>query len=201
MGKGVTPNRPSGKEKADLKVIGVSAGSFPTSSSTLLMKEVLKKIQSLGGKTESIFLSQWNLPFFQPDLDLTNYPQVTKLKKKSVEGDAFVIATPEYHGAVPGRLKNFFDFHQEEFSGKLFALLVSTSRGLGHPVISELISIIHHLHGWILPYPVAVSPHDLDGKGKWKKEIQERIHNLSSYLFSYGVLLKKGKKSCLRHYL
>jgi NAD(P)H-dependent FMN reductase len=34
--------------------------------------------------------------------------------------DAFVLASPDYHGSMSGVMKNFLDHFWEEFAGKAF---------------------------------------------------------------------------------
>ncbi len=45
--------------------------------------------------------------------------------------DAFLLATPDYHGAISGAIKNFLDYHWDELAGKLFGCLCA-SHGDGH---------------------------------------------------------------------
>ena len=36
----------------------------------------------------------------------------------TVWADAFVLGSPDYHGSMSGALKNFLDYHWQEFAGK-----------------------------------------------------------------------------------
>lgn len=52
-----------------------------------------------------------DLPLFNQDEELTNYPAAAaKAKQKIASADGVLIVTPEYNRAPPGSLKNFLDW-------------------------------------------------------------------------------------------
>jgi NAD(P)H-dependent FMN reductase len=69
--------------------------------------------------------------------------------------DAFLLATPDYHGSMSGPIKNFLDYHRDGFSGKLFGFLcASHERGL--TAMEQMRAAVGRCHGRGLPYNVSV---------------------------------------------
>jgi NAD(P)H-dependent FMN reductase len=48
---------------------------------------------------------------------------ITKIRDVLNWTDAFVLGSPDYHGAISGVLKNFLDYYFNEFVGKTFGYL------------------------------------------------------------------------------
>lgn len=176
-----------------LRVLGISGSTGANSRSARIVEFVLRELESLGATTELLYLHEHELPIFRPYAPVS--PLVEELRQRSQEAQAFVISTPEYHGGMTGMLKNFFDYHYKEFEGKLFGLGVATSRGLGSLVIQQLITVIHHCHGWTLPYSVAVTEEDFEGDGSFREPVRGRLHQMARDLWHYGRILFAARRS------
>ena len=146
----------------------------PSSTSEQALRLFLKGLEDRGAET-SLFLGA--------DLDFPLYDPVTPVKTPGIERfveavrqcDGLVIATPVYHGAVTGLIKNAIDH--------LTALMTDTRPYLaGRPVcciaaggglpgavtaLSGLRDIVHALRGWPTPMQVPINssskPFDEDG--------------------------------------
>src|SRR5690242_15761373 len=100
------------------KSLGVS-GSLPSDSfGRRTLEQALEAAGEYGAETRLLDLGQVELPLFRPGATATE-------TVRSVAGivswaDAFLLATPDYHGSISGAIKNFLDYHWDEFAGKLF---------------------------------------------------------------------------------
>ena len=77
-----------------------------------------------------------DIPLYNQDME-ANMPEVIKeFKKKIVESDAILIATPEYNYSIPGVLKNALDwgsrpYGNDSWEGKPVAIMGATPSGFG----------------------------------------------------------------------
>jgi len=89
------------------KVLGF-VGSLRKESYNKKLLQAAQKMAPEGMEIEIYDLA--NIPLLNQDLE-NNLPEaVVDFKKKIVEADAILIATPEYNYAVPGVLKNAMDW-------------------------------------------------------------------------------------------
>ncbi|MEJ8755551.1 NAD(P)H-dependent oxidoreductase [Pontibacter sp. H259] len=109
-----------------------SASLRKDSLNTKLAKLAAQVIQKNGGTVDFAHMQEFDCPTFNQDLEVDNYhPQgAEEFCKRILANDAFIIASPEYNGSMPGYLKNMIDwvsryrpqpFHQHN------ALLLSAS--------------------------------------------------------------------------
>lgn len=72
------------------------------------------------------------LPHFDPELSITNTPEVVRSFRASIENaDAVLICTPEYVFSIPGALKNAIEWcvSTTVFSNKPVALITASAHG------------------------------------------------------------------------
>jgi NAD(P)H-dependent FMN reductase len=67
--------------------------------------------------------------------------------------DAFILATPDYHGSMAGSMKNFLDYFWSEFAGKLFGYICS-SHEKGLTVMDQMRTAVRQCYGWSMPYGI-----------------------------------------------
>ncbi len=77
-----------------------------------------------------------DIPPFNQDIEMDMPPKVKEFKSKIREGDAILIATPEYNYSVPGVLKNAIDwasrpYGDNSFDGKPVAIMSASPGMLG----------------------------------------------------------------------
>jgi chromate reductase, NAD(P)H dehydrogenase (quinone) len=95
-------------------------------------------------------------------------PAVSRLRQAIRRADGIIIATPEYNRAIPGVLKNAFDWASRPttslpLTGKPIAVFVATrSRVLGHQALSDTARILAGFANIVIPGPevVLTSAHD-----------------------------------------
>ena len=141
-------------------------------------------------RTRLLDLKDVDLPLYRP-----NHAPDTDGYRRTVEAvgwaDAFVLATPDYHGSMSGAMKNFLDYFWSEFAGKLFGY-VCASHEKGLTAMEQMRTVVRQCYGWSLPYGVAVNGHDeFDEGGELKKPaVAGRLKMLGRDLAVYGELLR-----------
>jgi FMN reductase len=104
--------------------------------------------------------------------------------------DAFILATPDYHGSMSGALKNFLDYFYEEFAGKVFGYIVA-SHEKGLTVMDQMRTAVRQCYGWSLPYGVSVSgQQDFSGTEISNARIEQRLKMMGRDLVVYGRLVR-----------
>jgi chromate reductase, NAD(P)H dehydrogenase (quinone) len=105
-----------------MKILGIS-GSLREKSSNTALLNILK---SISNSEIDIYKDIGKFPFFSPELDDGNTPEIVKEFRAILKNsDAVVISTPEYAFGIPGVLKNALDWtvSSGEFSKKPVAAI------------------------------------------------------------------------------
>jgi FMN reductase len=152
---------------------------------------VLEKSQRYGAETKLIELREINLPIFNPNKPRETSDDIKKLNDQMINTDAFILATPDYHGSMSGGMKNFLDYYWYELSGKIFGYIVS-SHEKGLTVMDHMRTAIRQCYGWSLPYGLSIhAENDLDEHYNINNpQLQSRIENMSRDIVTYGKLLR-----------
>src|SRR5207245_11698811 len=142
-------------------------------------------------KTRLLDLRNIRMPMFNPDISNEHHEQMEKVIEDLNWADAFVLASPDYHGSMSGAMKNFLDFYWEEFAVKTFGYLCSShERGL--TVMDQMRTAVRQCYGWSLPYGVSINgEEDFDEKGEIVNSLLvKRLENLARDLVVYGKLIR-----------
>jgi FMN reductase len=171
-----------------LKLLGISGSLRSHSSCRRALSVLLESAGEFGAETRLLDLRQAELPMYNPDADPD--ARVTRVLSDVTWAEAFVLASPDYHGAMSGAMKNFLDYHWSEFSGKLFGYLCS-SHERGITVMEGMRLAVRQCYGWSLPYGLAIDEkQDLDADGRIKNPaLQSRLRMAARDLIVYGSLL------------
>lgn len=117
-------------------------------TSTKLLRYMARQLTDTGAGVRFIDLSAHPLPFYSPDLELSDEPYVARLLAAVSEADGLVIGSPEYHGSVSGLLKNALDFvGSSHVSGKPVLSVSSAGGAVGVSSLTHLQAIVRNLHG------------------------------------------------------
>lgn len=171
----------------DLHVLGVAASMREASYSKLALKIALDSAQKRGAQVRMLELAKADLPMYSPS---ASSPALDKVAEQVAWADAFVLATPDYHGSVSGALKNFLDFFYEEFAGKVFGYIVA-SHEKGLTVMDQMRTAVRQCYGWSLPYGVSVnSQQDFTGNEISNARIEQRLKMMGRDLVVYGRLIR-----------
>ncbi|MBQ70961.1 MAG: NADPH-dependent FMN reductase [Euryarchaeota archaeon] len=139
-----------------IKVLGLAGEYRSTSKSGMLVNEALKVAESKGAEVIFWDLNDKPLPLVGED-GCWNHPTVQEFQSLLLECDAFLVASPEYHGTMSGVMKNTFDWmYDKHVGGKVFGLMsnlggVTNANTLNHMRIS-----LRWLHAWPVPEQLAI---------------------------------------------
>jgi FMN reductase len=169
-----------------LRVLGVAGSPRGQSSySTKALKIALENAEKRGAQTRLIELASAEIPFYSPRAS------VPASVSESVEwADAFVLASPDYHGSMSGLLKNFLDYFYEEFAGKVFGYIVA-SHEKGLTVMEQMRTAVRQCYGWSMPYGVSIhGEQDFAPGGKiTNARVEQRLRMMARDLVVYGSLV------------
>ena len=173
-----------------LNVLGVGSSMRQGSYSTTALNMILDMAKGNEAETKLLDLRQTNLPMLYAAKDDTHeIVQVTELVEWA---DAYILATPDYHGSMSGSLKNFLDYFWSEFAGKTFGYIVA-SHEKGLTVMDQMRTAVRQCYGWSIPYGVSINPED-DFNDKRKvinRKLSSRLDMLARDLVVYGKLIRK----------
>lgn len=172
-----------------LKVLGIGSSMRGESFGTETLRIVLRRVGENGAKTQLLNLFENPLPIYSPDNDKDN-PNIQKATELVNWADAFIIATPDYHGSMAGSLKNFLDYFWSEFAGKTFGYICS-SHEKGLTVMDQMRTAIRQCYGWSLPYGISInSSTDFNERRQIiNEQLVKRIDIFARDLVVYGSLI------------
>jgi len=173
-----------------LNVLGVGSSMRQGSYSTAALNMILDMAKGNEAETKLLDLRQTNLPMLYAVKDDTHeIGQVTELVEWA---DAYILATPDYHGSMSGSLKNFLDYFWSEFAGKTFGYIVA-SHEKGLTVMDQMRTAVRQCYGWSIPYGISINPEaDFnDKKEVINRKLWSRLDMLARDLVVYGKLIRK----------
>jgi FMN reductase len=131
-----------------------------------------------------------DLPIYRPHFS-PEPESVTAIRQAVHWADAFILATPDYHGSMSGAMKNFLDYHGREFAGKLFGYLC-TSHERGLTAMDQMRTAVRQCYAWSLPYGVSIhAEEDFDRDGHIKNaRLEHRLGMLARDMVVYGEQLR-----------
>jgi NAD(P)H-dependent FMN reductase len=179
------------QQQQTLNVLGIGSSMRKDSFGTETLRIILKKVSENGGKTQLLNLFENPLPIYSPDNDSDN-PSIKKATDLVNWADAFIFATPDYHGSMAGSLKNFLDYFWSEFAGKTFGYLCS-SHEKGLTVMDQMRTAIRQCYGWSLPYGISInSGTDFNERRQIiNTQLVRRIDSFARDLVVYGSLINR----------
>ena len=119
-------------EQRDVNFLVLSGSMRAGSLNTKLARLAVETLEGNGGSVDFATMADFPLPPYNGDDEDESgiADAATALRDRIEATDAFIIASPEYNGSLPGVLKNAIDwvsrFRPQPFSGR-HALLVSAS--------------------------------------------------------------------------
>ena len=180
-----------------LKVLGVGSSMRKGSYSTETLRIALEKASQNGSETKLLSLYDNPLPFYHERSrgNNSNIDLATEMVKGS---DAFILATPDYHGSMSGSLKNFLDHFWSDFAGKTFGYICA-SHEKGLTVMDHMRTAIRQCYGWSLPYGISInSTQDFNSNREiTNSRLLMRLNSFSRDLVIYGSLIHEQFKKDL----
>jgi len=186
----LTPSDNQGMDRP-VRILGVGSSTRESSYSTLAAKLVLDLAnKNYRAETNLLDLRHTKLPMYNPDDNIQNISlTVGNLLKWA---DAFVLASPDYHGSMSGAMKNFLDHFWEEFAGKTFGYICA-SHEKGLTVMDQMRTAVRQCYGWSLPYGISINGElDFgDNEEPIDLSINKRLVMLARDLVVYGSLIRR----------
>ena len=171
-----------------LKILGVGSSMRKGSFSTLTLKIGLEFVRKQGMETRLLDLQKTPLPIFYSEEKETN--EIKKVKDAVKWADAFILATPDYHGSMSGSLKNFLDYFWSDFAGKLFGYICA-SHEKGLTTMDQMRTAVRQCYGWSMPYGISINgDEDFENGDLKNQKIKARLEMLSRDLVIYGELVR-----------
>ena len=171
------------------------------SYSTRALEIVLEEAKKYYSESYMLELRKINLPLYDPSKITSDEPSPNNnnnsnnvLERITIAlrwADAFVLASPDYHGSMSGGMKNFLDYFWEDFAGKTFGYIVA-SHEKGLTVVDQMRTAVRQCYGWSMPYNISINGEkDFDSKGNLvNSAIAKRIKMLARDLVTYGPLIR-----------
>lgn len=135
--------------------IGLICGSLRKSSINKALEGALAmRLKQAGAQAHSIDLGNYELPFFDGDIETP--PEVMSLVNEMKDCSGIIIISPEYNGGLPAILKNMIDWTstvgRDHLDGPVYAI-ASCSPGpmSGIMVMRQINYILTRLHAEVVP--------------------------------------------------
>jgi NAD(P)H-dependent FMN reductase len=185
-------------QKGTVNVLGVAGSMRQQSYSTRTLKIVLEEANKYASEPYMLELRKINLPLYDPSEITSDEPSpnnnnnvLERITTALKWADAFVLASPDYHGSMSGGMKNFLDYFWEDFAGKTFGYIVA-SHEKGLTVADQMRTAVRQCYGWSMPYNISINGEkDFDSKGNLvNSALAKRIKMLARDLVTYGTLIR-----------
>lgn len=171
-----------------LNILGVGSSMREGSFSTNTLSVTLEMAKKHGAQTRLLDLRKISLPMFYSIENETS--EIKKITENVRWADAFILATPDYHGSMSGSMKNFLDYFWSEFAGKLFGYICA-SHEKGLTVMDQMRTAVRQCYGWSMPYGISINgDEDFENSKLKNSNIIERLEMLSRDLNQYGELIR-----------
>lgn len=177
---------------SDFRILCVHGGTRANSKLATLLALASDAAQRQGAQIYHFDLAEFELPQMRVGCpEQAQNPAVVACREMAKRADAFLIGTPEYHGAMSGVLKNWFDFLYREFAGKMAAAVCSTGAGNGDLPLTSIMTSVAWCHGFALPFRVTAKAEDFNEQGELCNDrVKERAQRVGADLYRYGKLLR-----------
>jgi FMN reductase len=152
---------------------------------------VLEAAREHGAETRLVDLRVLDLPMYRPRGAAIETEGLRLATEYVNWADAFVLASPDYHGSMSGAMKNFLDYYWTEFAGKAFGYLCA-SHEKGLTVMDQMRTAVRQCYGWSLPYGASFhGDQDFDATGVKNETVARRLKMLARDLVVYGTLIRE----------
>ena len=193
-------NQASIHEGRTVNILGVAGSMREQSYSTRALKLVLEEVKNYDSESDVLELRKLNLPLYDPSGDTSDEPSsyininnnlLERITTALKWADAFVLASPDYHGSMSGGMKNFLDYFWEDFAGKTFGYIVA-SHEKGLTVADQMRTAVRQCYGWSMPYNISINGEkDFDSEGNLvNSALAKRVKMLARDLVTYGTLIR-----------
>lgn len=183
-------------ERTGPLIVGIGGTLRANSSTERALRYCLAAVERLGGRTRLYAGPDLDLPMYAPH-ELERTPKAVELVESLRLADAVVVASPGYHGAVSGLVKNALDYFEDLREDPRVYLdntpwgCITCAYGWQAAVgtLSQLRGIGHALRAWPTPLGVAINSADpvWDTSGELADDtVQNQLHLLANQLLTFA---------------
>jgi NAD(P)H-dependent FMN reductase len=179
-------------EDRRLRVLVFSASLGKDSLNATLAQLAARSASRFGAEVDLASMREFDAPSYDPDAEAQGGVPAgaVELNRRLTTNDAFVIASPEYNGSMPGPLKNAIDwasrFRPQPFHERHGLLLsASPSMGGGKAGLWALRIPLEHLGARIFPdmFSLAVAHKAFSGETLSDSRLEQRFEqNVRAFL-------------------
>jgi FMN reductase len=145
-------------------VLGIGGSTRPNSTTELALRVSLAAAGAAGAETLMLGSADLLLPLYEPD-GLERAPKAARLLEEIRRADGLIIASPGYHGALSGMVKNALDYLEDTrdddppyLEGKAVgSIATATGWQATMSTIMSLRSVVHALRGWPTPMGATIN--------------------------------------------
>jgi NAD(P)H-dependent FMN reductase len=200
--QGQSDNSDKMNSRSPINVLGIAGSMRKGSMSSHALKLVLEEAKKYGSDSRVLELREVRLPIYDPSRSESdvlyqdvngNGENVLNTVTEAINwADAFVLASPDYHGSMSGAMKNFLDYFWEEFAGKTFGYIIA-SHEKGLTVADQMRTSVRQCYGWSMPYNISINgANDFNSAGNPANSmLANRIKMLARDLVTYGTLIRR----------
>jgi len=183
-------------KESNLRVMAVNGSLHKNSVTGVALQKIKELLLEHECHVDELDFLQEPLPLFNPDNSYQT-PQYVELQMRVEHAEVFLLGTPDYHGSMSSALKNFLDHFWKEFSGKLFATVVS-SHEKGLTVTDQMRTVARQCNAWAIPYGVAFMEGTDVKDGKVVSDrLTQHLAMLARDLRIYGLVLSHQRQDDL----
>jgi FMN reductase len=144
-------------------IVGIGGTVRASSTSETALRTALQGAEAAGARTELFAAHDLELPFYDPKAPGRS-PAARRLIGALRAADGVIVASPGYHGAISGLIKNALDYtedlavdHRAYLSGLPFGCIgVAYGAQAAVTVLANLRGIAHALRAFPTPYGAAI---------------------------------------------
>lgn len=201
-----SPPRPNGARPAAPHIIGIGGTTRIGSSSEAALRYTLALLADMGASTELIAGPLIDLPMYDP-ADAHRSPSARRLVQAFKKADGVIIATPSYHGALSGVIKNALDYVEDLRSdsrpyldGRGVGIVVTAhgAQALGTTLMGVR-AIVHALRGWPTPFAATLNAQHkpFENGLPANAEVAEQLRTVAEQVYRFAraqQMLREGDK-------
>jgi FMN reductase len=144
-------------------VLGIGGSTRPSSTTECALRVSLAAAGASGAETLMLGSADLLLPLYEPGA--RRAPKAVRLLEEVRRADGLIIASPGYHGALSGMVKNALDYLEDMrdddppyLDGKAIgSIATATGWQATMSTIMSLRSIVHALRGWPTPMGATIN--------------------------------------------
>jgi FMN reductase len=145
-------------------VLGIGGSTRPNSTTGLALRVSLAAAAADGAETLMLDSADLLLPLYAPE-ESPRPPGAVRLLEEVRRADGLVIASPGYHGALSGLVKNALDYLEDMrddepayLDGKAVGCIATASGWQATmSTLMSLRSVVHALRGWPTPMGATIN--------------------------------------------